>query len=391
MHLLTLSCAAPVGDRPTHSAFVRVFMRAYDAPCSIYVTMVTMSDIANKAGVSRSAVSHVLNNNQGRNVRIPDATRQRILETATELGYRPNQLARSVASGKTRMIGYLVSEPRYEPYWNTIVGALAEAEDLGFTLKVLSVTRQTLAERVRQCVELRLGGIIVRVVGDKSLIFEEANWAQIPVVTVDEGIPQPFGANVVADDAVGFKAALEHLTQLGHTRIAFISSGFGLVNGEDIGSAREALFRLEMQSRGLNVPEGYVTYETMMLFGPNAESDTNSHSPIAATNALLAHPQGRPTAICCWRDETAMFVVRACRQQGLRIPEDISVVGFSDLTSARFFDPPLSTIKSPWDAMGHMAMQQISRRINAEFTAEPTTHLVPSIFVARQSTGPASP
>ncbi len=355
------------------------------------VIMITMSDIATKAGVSRSAVSHVLNDRQGENIRIPDATRQRILETATEMGYRPNQLARSVASGKTRMIGYLVSEPHYEPYWNTIVGALAEAEELGFTLKVLSVTGETLAHRVQQCIELRLGGIIVRVIGNKALLFEEANRAQIPIVTVDEGTLQPFGANVIADDAPGCRAAIEHLTQLGHTRIAFISSGFfQFGNGaKDIGSAREELFRREMGARGLSVPDGYVTHETMAVFGLGTERADNVQSPIEATQKLLAHPQGRPTAIVCWRDETAMCAIRACRGQGLRVPEDISVVGFSDLSTARFFDPPLSTVRSPWDALGRMAMRQVYHRMSQEFTSDPTTHFVASSFVARGSTGAA--
>ncbi|BCM93668.1 ribose operon repressor [Abditibacteriota bacterium] len=353
--------------------------------------MITMTDIATKAGVSRSAVSHVLNDRHGENIRIPDATRQRILETATEMGYRPNELARSVASGKTRMIGYLVSEPNYEPYWNTILGALAEAEELGFTLKVLSVTGQTLAERVRQCVELRLGGIIVRVIGDKSLIFKEANGAQIPVVTVDEGVEQPFGSSVVADDAPGCQAAIEHLVQLGHSRIGFISSGFPQFNEgkKDIGSIREELFRSEMQRHGLEVPEGYVTRETMAVFGPHAGTEENMQSARDATLALLEHSYGHPTAIFCWRDETAMCVIRVCRQAGLSVPGDISVVGFSDLSTVRFFDPPLSTVKSPWEELGRTAMRQIAQRIGKEFTPEPTTHLVGSGFVARKSTGPA--
>lgn len=351
--------------------------------------MITMTDIANKAGVSRSAVSHVLKDRGYNSIRIPEATRQRIIEAAAEMGYRPNQLARSVASGKTRMIGYLVAEPHYEPYWSTVVGALAEAEELGFTLKVLSVNDDTLAERVRQCIELRLGGIIVRVIGDKSLIFEEALRAQIPVVTVDEGIEQQFGVSIVPDDGTGCKLAVEHLIQLGHTRIGFISSGFPLLFGNvlgDIGTARERLFRLAMQEYGLDVPDGYVTNDIMQVFAIH-ESPDYKESVLAATHQLLSHPQGRPTAIVCWRDETAMVAVRVCRQAGLRVPEDISVVGFSDINAARFFDPPLSTVKSPWEEMGRLAMRQVTQRMNEEFTTEPSTHLVKTSFVARESTG----
>ncbi|RYX86128.1 LacI family transcriptional regulator [bacterium] len=353
------------------------------------MSMITMTDIATKAGVSRSAVSLVLNGRHNDNIRIPDETRQRILEVAAELGYRTNQLARAVASGKSRMIGYLVTEPHYEPYWNTIIGALAEAEELGFTLKVLSVTHETLAERIRQCVELRLGGLIVRVNSDKRLIFEEANRAQIPVVSVDEGIEQPFGTNVVADDAPGCHAAIQHLVQLGHTRIGFISSGFSLFGGPDIGSNREELFRLEMMRRGLAVPEGYVSREIMAVFGAHADAEENIQSVVEATQSLLEHPQGRPTAIFCWRDETAMCVIRVCRQRGLRVPDDISVVGFSDLGTARFFDPPLSTVKSPWDELGRTAMRQIAQRLGEEFSNHSSIHRVATGFIARGSTSPA--
>lgn len=348
-----------------------------------------MTDIAEKAGVSRSAVSFVLNNRP--NTGIPEGTRQRIIEAAKEMGYRPNQLARSVASGKTRMIGYLVSVPNYEPTWKTIMGALAEAEALGLTLKVLSVTRETFAERVRQCVELRLGGIVTSLLGGHHVVFEETSRAQIPVAIVDPGVAQPFGANVLADDAVGLNAAVEHLRQLGHRRIGFISSGFAQLFGGigDIGTAREALFARIMENHGLSLPTGYITHEIMDVFGPNADAEANCYSVLAATHALLKHSDGRPTAICCWRDETAMVAIQACEAAGLRVPQDISIMGFSDLSTARFFRPPLSTVQSPWDELGRMAVHQLGQRMEDEFSAEPTTHFVPASFVARKSTGPA--
>ena len=351
--------------------------------------MITMSDIAEEAGVSRSAVSLVLNNRP--DSRIPEATRQRIIATALEMGYRTNQLARAVASGKTRMIGYLVSEPNYEPSWKIIVGALAEAEALGFTLKVLSVTPETFVERVRQCIELRLSGIVAGLLGGHPLLFEEANRAQIPVAVVDPGIAQPFGINVIADDAIGLKAAIEHLMSLGHRRIGFISSGFPQLFGgaDDIGIAREKLFERIMGEHGLSVPQGYIARETMDVFGANADGAANRQSVIAALQVLAEHSAGRPTAIICWRDETAMVAIEAAVAAGLQVPEDVSIVGFSDLSTARFFRPALSTVQSPWDELGRLAVRQLAQRIAADFRVQPTTYLVPSHFVARQSTGPA--
>lgn len=353
--------------------------------------MVTMTDIATKAGVSRTAVSHVLGDRQQENIRIPDGTRQRILDVAHDLGYRPNELARAVASGRSRMIGYLVEEPRYEPYWNTIVGALGEAEELGFTMKVLSVTRATLAERVRQCIELRLGGLIVRINNDKDLIFEEASRAKVPVVTVDESVSQPFGSRVAADDAPGCHGVIDHLMQLGHKRIGFISSGFPQLNHSagDIGSVREGLFRREMAARGLAIPNGFITREVVTIYGNADQQTIDDASAVAAVDELLSHPVACPTAIFCWRDETALLAMRRCRQRGLRVPEDISVIGFSDISAARLCDPPLSTVKSPWEKMGRTAMQQLTARMDEEFSPAPRAYLVPSEFVARQSSGPA--
>jgi DNA-binding LacI/PurR family transcriptional regulator len=349
-----------------------------------------MSDIANKAGVSRTAVSHVLNDRQQENIRIPDVTRQRILDAARDLGYRPNELARAVASGKTRMIGYLVEEPRYEPHWNTIMGALGEAEELGFTMKVLSVTQSTLAERVRQCIELRLGGLIVRVNNDKNLIFEEANLAKIPVVTVDEGVAQPFGVRVAADDAPGCHQVIEHLTQLGHRRIAFISSGFPQLNHTtgDIGSVREGLFCREMAARGLDIPDGFITREIVQVYGDSKRNNFDDSSALKAVDDLLSHPAGRPTAIFCWRDETAFLAVRACRRNALRVPEDVSIVGFSNIGAAQLCDPPLSTVKSPWEEMGRIAMRKLSTRMTENFATKSKAYLIPSEFVARCSSGP---
>jgi DNA-binding LacI/PurR family transcriptional regulator len=356
--------------------------------------MVTMSDVAVKAGVSRTAVSSVLNGGSLENVRLSPETQQRILEAAEELGYRTNRLARAVALGQTRMIGYLVDEPRYEPYWKIAVGALEAAEELGFTLKLLSVSGHTLSERVRQCTELRLSGLIARVSGDKSLLFEEANGAGMPVVTVDEGIVQPFGTRITSDDAPGIGRVLKHLGQLGHRKIAFIGSGFPQLfptpgRSGDIGTAREELFRREMAAHGLELPEGYVAHDTVMVYGREAEEAIDDSSARSATGALLSHRVGRPTAIFCWRDETALLAIAECRRHGLRVPDDVSVVGFSDISAARLSEPPLSTVRTPLEEIGRLAVQVLAQRADEEFDATPTTRLVPTTFVARASSGPA--
>lgn len=348
----------------------------------------TMADVARKAGVARSTVSHILGGRQSGNVRIPEATRQRVLDAAIELGFRPNALARSVRSGKSTMIGYLVDDPNYEPYWKTIIGSLMEAEQEGYTLKLLSATRDTFAQRIEQCMQLRLAGLIVRVAQDTRPLFQETIRARVPVVMVDEYIPQPFGVRVTADDAIGFHAALSHLVELGHCKIAFLSSGFTVRPPETL-NWRESLFLAGMKALGLEVPEGYVAREWMNVYGAMAAEGLDPTSVYSATDALLKHPSGPPTAICCWRDETAIMAIEACQQAGLDVPKDISVIGFSDINAARLCHPSLSTCVSPWEAMGRRAVQELLRATEEEFDPAPRTILLPTSFAARQSSGPA--
>lgn len=352
------------------------------------IDMLTMDDVARKAGVARSTVSHILNGRHTGNVRIPEATRERVLNAARELGYRPNALARSVRSGKSSMIGYLVDTPHYEPYWKTIIGALTEAEKEGFTLKLLSVTAETFVQRVQQCMELRVSGIIARVYHEKSALFEEAERAGIPVVTVDDDIPHDFGTRVTADDSVGCRDTITHLLQFGHRKIAFIAGGFvhpplAMVPSRDIHYWRE------MAKHGLEIPEGYITRENMRVYGIDADTELDTSTVIAATNSLLEHPMGRPTAIVCWRDETALIAMQTCRQAGLRIPEDISIIGFSDIGAARLSAPSLSTCRSPWGEMGRIAVRQLIGRLEETTDVSPQTVLIPSEFIPRQSSGPA--
>ncbi len=346
---------------------------------------VTAAKVAARAGLSRATVTHVLNG-RAAEMQIRPETQQRVLEAARELGYRANALARSVRTGKSGMIGYIVDDEHYEPYWHTLVGAMAEAEKEGFTLKVLSATSETFAERIRQCMELRLEGLLLRVVLDKRPLYEEANRAGMPVVTVDEWVAQPYGIRVSADDAVGCCEALTQLLDLGHSRIAFISSGFESQPTEGI-LAREGLFLREMDNRGLPVPKGYVSRERMEVYGRGANVVHDASTCVAATASLLDHPAGRPTAIFCWRDEAALVAIQACQRRGLRVPDDISIVGFSDLSAAWLSSPPLTTCASPWGEMGQTAMRELVKGLKEGFDPSPREIQIPSGLIIRESTG----
>jgi DNA-binding LacI/PurR family transcriptional regulator len=319
-------------------------------------------------------------------MQIRPETQQRVLDAARELGYRANALARSVRTGKSGMIGYVVDDVHYEPYWHTLVGAMAEAEKEGFTLKVLTATGETFMERIRQCMELRLEGLLLRLVLDKRPLFEEANRAGIAVVMVDDWVAQPYGTRVSADDRAGCNEAISHLAELGHRKIAFISTGFESQPMEGV-FHREGLYLKEMAARGFVVPDGYISRERMHVYGRGLRAEHNDASGLAAADALLDHPAGRPTAIFCWRDEAALVAIQACQRRGLRVPDDISIVGFSDLSAAWLSSPPLTTCMSPWEEMGQLAMRELVRSLKEGFDPSPRVIQIPSGLIIRESTG----
>lgn len=350
---------------------------------------VTLKDVAERAGVGKISVSVVLNGAKS-GTGVSAATRERILQAAQELGYRPNGLARAVSSGKTHVISYLVANPPYEPYWRTVLGAIEEAEAHGYMLKVMSATPETLKERVRQCVELRVAGIVARYHHQDGLdyLYEEANRYNIPVVAVDEGNPQPQGLRVMADDAYGCRLAVEHLVSLGHERILFISMFAGredAIPGGVIG-VRERAFWAEMQKRGLPVDKFSVARI------PEEFDPKSTRQGMEAIKRVLKQSPQKPTAIFAYVDIAAITAIRACRSQGLRVPEDVSVVGFSNFAFTEWSDPPLTTVASPWAEMGRYSIKHILERVSNEpstqnktNTQAPVHYIAPS-FVVREST-----
>lgn len=338
--------------------------------------MVTMSDIAEKAGVSRSTVSFVLNKKYDK-VYISDDTRQRVMEAAAQLGYRRNELARAIVTGKNRVLGFLVCSPESEVVARMLAGALDEAEANGYFIKVLRLKNNVIdQETLDRCVELRLAGVIVLYLNETMVtqLHEELSRYHIPVATLDDSFPHPWGARVVSNDHQGVDLAVRHLISLGHRRIALLS---GRPNA---GSAvlREVAYREVMQSEGLDVPPGYITH------GWWSVSKTE-----AAAAELLSLPEP-PTAVLCAGDIMAMVLCRVARTRGLRVPQDLSVVGFANIDAAEAADPPLTTVQQPFQEMGQMAVRHLLRLSNSPEAelVEPLEDVLPTKLVLRASTGP---
>ncbi len=341
--------------------------------------MVRMTDIAEQAGVSRSTVSLVLNNKDVA-LGIPDATRRRVLSAANQLGYRPNEVARAMVTGKNRILVYLLHDPAQEVAATILSGALREADAHGYLIKLVG-RKGTFDERdIERCIELRPAGIMALYLTDEMAVYLQQEGARyhIPAVLLDSSFPVDGITRVLSDDMDGIFQSVAHLHGLGHRRIAHLS-------GPDWSGAsvlREKGYRHAMAHFGLDVPSNYIA---------SCEWDFPLMEA-AARRVLQAMP--RPTALCCVDDRVALVVLRIAVQMGLRVPEDLSIVGFADLEMASYSCPALTTITQPFEDIGVSSVRSLLAAARAlEHYEEPTYAdvLLSSHLIVRGSTAPAPP
>lgn len=346
--------------------------------------MITISDIAAKAGVSRATVSYVLND-RNTSVRISEETRQRVMQSANELGYRRNELARAVTTGKNRMLGFWVMQSNREPVVRVLAGAMKEADENGYFIKMLGFDNGTLDSRIlERCVEWRLSGIIAIHAPQSTMhdLKPAIETAKIPFIMVDSQQPPEGCLNIAADNAGGMTAIVEHLVGLGHKRIAFL--GGNRESEDSISGERERAYRAAMKKLGL---AKYCQVETGNW---QAEFSDWEQGETADAARRLLDSKPRPTAIACASDHMAMIVVRLADERGWKVPKDLSVTGFDDVVSATLYTPPLTTVSQPFEEMGRVAVQRLLRDIALDATpprAEKTEPLATHLIV-RGSTAP---
>jgi LacI family transcriptional regulator len=337
--------------------------------------MITMADIARKAGVSRSTASFVLNNRQTE-LHISAETRQRVLDAARELGYHRNDLARAVGSGKNYVLGFLKMSPG-EQESHLLEGVLQAAAEAGYLLKVLAGGGDERYEEVlRHCVEQRLAGLVTRTFLQARITASfsaELHSYGIPIVFVDDNLVMPGTSYVTSDDALGYRLTVEHLAGLGHRRIAFIAGDS--VHPQSV--FRKESYRRMMAEYGLPVPDGSVL-----------DSDWNLARTEALTRQLFQDRRSRPTALICAGDELAAVAIRTLWRLGLRVPEDVSVIGYSNFSFTALLYPALTTISQPFEEMGAVATRILLRRLEDGSVAQelPSRVVLPTELIVREST-----
>jgi DNA-binding LacI/PurR family transcriptional regulator len=330
----------------------------------------TIRDVAALAAVSHQTVSRVINGQTS----VAEPTRRRVLDAIEQLGYVPSPMARGLISNRTHTLGMVTADVSDGFFARAVAGAEAEARRRNYYLIVGSVEEspddQEGTGYLRLMLDRRVEGLIlarpgVVVAGDQ---LERATRASIPLLSI--GSSQPHGFTVVdVDNRRGGLDATHHLIELGHRAIATI------VGPLEWPSAAARRTGYEDALRAAGIPADPALVETA--------PDWGLESGYAATDRLLA--RGRPiTAIFAHSDLMAIGAIRRLRSEGLRVPDDVSVIGYDDLPVAAFVDPPLTTVHQPMREVGALAADILLDRI-AGLDRDRGPHLLPASLVVRQS------
>jgi DNA-binding LacI/PurR family transcriptional regulator len=326
-----------------------------------------LDQVARRARVSTATVSRVLNNTG----LVRNTTRARVLKAIHDLKYSPNLHARSLAGGKSRGIGVIVSNIE-NPFFLDIYKAVEEgAHRAGYELIMANTdySSERLVTSIRLMIGRRVAGLAAIVSEMDSDLIEELNGARIPVVFYDVGTPRPNITNIRVNYRRGMEKLTSYLYSLGHRRVGFVGhhTTLGPIN-------ERAKVLLDAARRYTN-----------LRVGTAADTDTLEGGR-RAVRALL-DSSTRPTAIVCVNDVMAVGALRELRERGLRVPDDVSVTGFDDVNLAQFSYPALTTVHIPRDQIGRTICECLMNRENAliehEFVIDPE-------LVLRDSTGPAA-
>ena len=345
--------------------------------------MVTMSEVAAKAGVSQATVSFVLGGRADR-LKISRQTRDRVLGVARELGYQRNQLARAMVTGKSRIIGVLTTPHSSDNIVRILTGAMEAASENNYLLKVVHLSYGAIDEAtIARCLEWRLAGAMAVGISEEShrYLNDVFRDAKIPVTSVDNVPAVNWGVRVSSDDEHGIRQVVSHLTGLGHRRIAFIGGRPGTLS-----EWREQSFRAAIADAGLTIPAHWVRHAS---WSDQAIMETEVQALFAESGDHL------PTAIACSADTVAMVVTRIARARGIRLPDELSVTGYSNANLSEYADPPLTSVDQSFDQMGRAAaLQIIGLAESAENDGVPETTaskavLLPTRLIVRGSTAPA--
>jgi LacI family transcriptional regulator len=332
-------------------------------------------EIAERARVSTSTVSRVVNH-------IPTVNRRlgkRVWKAVRELGYSPNRQARGLVSGKSRILGLVVSDTN-GPFSPEIIQSFeAHAVQRGYEILVTSTWHDS--KRIEQCarrmIERRIEAVAVLTFGLEEILAEILRAQGIPLVCVDVEPGVSKASAVRIDYGHGIRQAVQHLAALRHEHIGYVA---GPLNSK-ISAAKGSAFEKCMLEIGIRASS-----ELILAGDDTVEGGMR-------TFAYLAQLRNRPTAIVCANDMTAVGVMRRAYELGFAVPQELSVIGLDDIPLAGFINPPLTTVRVPQAELARLAFHALISeldRVERE-TCKPKEHVLTAELVLRRSTALALP
>jgi LacI family transcriptional regulator, galactose operon repressor len=335
-------------------------------PVSAHISM-DIREIARRAKVSTATVSRAIN-------RIPTVDpllAKRVWKVVDELGYYPNTQARALVSGRSRIFGLIVSEIT-NPFFPEIVQTfenLAVENNYDILLTSTIHDPKRMESSVRRMIERRVDGVAILTFGMEDTLLDHLRFRKVPLVFVDVGPNAPGIVNIRINYLNGIRQAVQHLAALRHTRIAFIAGPSGLKSA----IARKTAFQTSMREIGLS-PDLIVEGNHRMDGGMRAllEFDNFNH---------------RPTAVLCSNDMTAIGVMREAYDKDIKIPDDLSVIGFDDIRLAGFTIPPLTTVQMSQMELARIAFHALLTEVRRESPSlQRTEYDLHTSLVLRRST-----
>jgi len=324
--------------------------------------LATMKDVARQAGVSTSTVSHVINNNRF----VSEQVREKVEQAIRELNYAPSALARSLKIRQTRTIGMLLTASSNPFYAEVVRGVENSCYERGYSLILCNTEgdEERMNRSLETLMQKRVDGLLLMCTETHLPSAEILNrYPSVPMVMMDWA-PFEGRGDIIQDNALlGGEMATRHLIERGYRRIACIAGP------QDKTPARLRLegFHQAMAAHGLTVPEGYVV-----------DGDFEFQGGFNAMTQLLAL-EPVPEAVFTSNDAMAVGVYHALYQAGLKVPQDIAVMGYDNIELARYLTPPLTTVHQPKDELGELAIDTLIHRMGAPDASQQTLVLTPEL------------
>jgi DNA-binding LacI/PurR family transcriptional regulator len=325
-----------------------------------------MADVARLAGVSHQTVSRVLNEHP--NVR--PMTRERVLAAIRELAYRPNAAARTLVTRRTHTLGVITADTMLYGPTSMLYGFERAAHDNYFVsiASLPALDRRSMLDVVERFLGQGIEGIIVIATQDAAVAALAHVPPEVPLVAVGCGTRASV-TSVAIDNVAGAATATRYLLGLGHQTVYHVAGPSSCLDAKE----RVDGWRLAVREAGASLPA--------VLAG-----DWSSSSGYELGGQLAAEPG--LTAIFCANDTMALGVIRALTERGLRVPEDVSVVGFDDVPEAGFYLPPLTTVRQDFGEVGRQALSTLVNRMSGAIPAGPRVRVEPELIVRASAARP---